>query len=96
MSGRLLPTSRLGHDHGKPHRNGISQCLLTILEIFHSFTDQLRKATTGQSGPEKFSIMLSNVSHPLNALRPSPQMTIRTWLPCTPDRPTSMKDSNKP
>ncbi|GFV35611.1 hypothetical protein TNCV_4278691, partial [Trichonephila clavipes] len=66
----LLPTSRLGHDHGKPHRNGISQCLLTILEIFHSFTDQLRKATTGQSGPEKFSIMLSNVSHTIECIAP--------------------------
>ncbi|GFV18560.1 hypothetical protein TNCV_2871931 [Trichonephila clavipes] len=43
---------------------------LTILEIFHSFTDQLRKATTGQSGPEKFSIMLSNVSHTIECIAP--------------------------
>ncbi|GFS90563.1 hypothetical protein TNCV_4097621 [Trichonephila clavipes] len=67
---RFLPTSRLGLDNGKPHRNGISKCLSTFLEIFYSFTDQLRKATTGQSGPEKFSIMLSNVSHTIECIAP--------------------------
>ncbi|GFS64085.1 hypothetical protein TNCV_3944681 [Trichonephila clavipes] len=67
---RFLPTSRLGHDNGKPHGNGISKCLSTILEIFYSFTDQLRKAATGQSGLEKFSIMLSNVSHTIECIAP--------------------------
>ncbi|GFV90380.1 hypothetical protein TNCV_868911, partial [Trichonephila clavipes] len=66
----FLPTSRLGHDNGKPHGNGISKCLSTFLEIFYSFTDQLRKAATGQSGLEKFSIMLSNVSHTIECIAP--------------------------
>ncbi|GFU30580.1 hypothetical protein TNCV_3278251 [Trichonephila clavipes] len=93
---RFLPSSRLGHDNGKPHGNGISKCLSTFLEIFYSFTDQLRKAATGQSGLEKVFDHAEQRLTPSNALRPLPLMTIRTWLPCTPDRPTLMTDTNKP
>ncbi|GFU75109.1 hypothetical protein TNCV_3172881 [Trichonephila clavipes] len=45
---------------------------------------------------KKFSIMLSNVSHTIECIAPITSDDDPTWLPCTPDRPTSMKDSNKP
>ncbi|GFV38014.1 hypothetical protein TNCV_3036471 [Trichonephila clavipes] len=78
---------------------------LTEMELVNASLPSSRSSTPSLTNCErlqlvnqdlkKFSIMLSNVSHHrMHCARTSDDDP--TWLPCTPDRPTLMTDTNKP